>query len=382
MRETVIAGTGITKFGHYPDLPTSATVGEATLKALKDAGLTWNDIQAAYCGDEDQGHASGHKAFYELGQKGFPIVKTESACASGMVAFRLAFQAVSSGIYDTVIAVGFEKMPPGAIPSTAFRDYQIKMGFNFQPANYCLEMNEYMKEHELTSTDVSNVVVRARKYSQYNPYARYQNLVTLEQVENSKIVCGQVKLYQCSATSDGAVAFVITTRDKAKDKKRAVTIKAMSMTSGFYGISAYQCGLIQSMIHPPKQSYHELAAKQAYEYAGVGPEDIDVMQAYDSMAVAMIWDLEAMGFARSGEAAGLLRDGYFEIDGKLPVNLDGGIMGRGHAIGASGMAQIYNIALQLRGEAGKTQAPKHRIGMAHCSGAGPSSVVGIFAGNN
>lgn len=378
MRETVIAGAGITRFGYFPDKPTSATVGEATLMALKDAGIQWGDIQAAFCGDEDQGHASGHKGFFELGLRGFPIIKTESACASGMVAFRLAYQAVATGLYDTVIAVGFEKMPRGAIPSTAFRDWQLKMGFNVQPANYLLEMNDYRRKYELDMRDVSMVTVRARKYGALNPYARYQKPVTLEEVENSKLICDPFRLFHCSATSDGAVAFIITTKEKAKDPNRTVNIEASTMTSGIYGGEAYQCGAMESLKHPPKESYHRIAVKQAYETAGIGPEDVDVIQAYDSMAVALIWDLEEMMFCKRGEAAGLLRDGYFEIDGKKPVNLDGGIMSRGHAIGASGMAQIFDIAQQLRGEAGPRQAPKHRVGLAHCNGAGPSSVVCIL----
>ncbi len=379
MRDVVISGAGITKFGSYPQLPTSATVGNAVLNALKDAGLSWSDIQAAYCGDEDQGHASGHKALFELGQKGFPIVKTESACASGMVAFRLAYQAVAGGFYDTVLAIGFEKMPRGAIPSTAFRDWQLTMGFNFQPANYALETRKYMEDTGTTIDDVTNVSVRSRKYGSKNPNAKFQKLITPEDVANSAMICDPFHLFHCSATCDGAVAFIITAKNKAKNPERCVDILATEMTSAFYGGPEYQCGFMGSVKHPPKENYHMVAAKAAYEKAGCGPEDIDVIQAYDSMAIAMIWDLEDMLFCKHGEAAGLLRDGYFEIDGKKPVNVDGGIMARGHAIGASGMAQIHDMVLQLRGEAGAMQVPnKHRRGLAHCNGAGPTSVVCIF----
>lgn len=378
MRNVVISGIGCTKIGHFPDLPTSATVTEALTKALKDAGVQWKDIQCAYCGNEDGGNASGHLSLSEMGLTGIPFINIENACSSGTSAFRLAYDAVAYGQYDTVLALGFEKMPAGAIPSTAFPEWQLKMGFNFQPANYALECREYMHETGATIDDVSAVTIKNRKNGALNPYARYQKPVTLEDINKSKPIADPFRLLHCSATSDGAVALIITTEDKAKDPSRAVKIKAATLVCGIYGDAFYQNGLMYSGHYRPEEGFVELSANEAYNAAGVGPEDIDVIQAYDSMAAGELWDLEKLGFCKHGEAAKLLAEGYFDIGGKKPSNTDGGIMARGHAIGATGSLQIYEIVSQLRGEAGPRQVEGARLGLTHTMGAGPNSAVTIL----
>ena len=356
MKDTVVSGIGITKFGHFEDTPFYVLTSEAVRKALADAGVDWKDIQAAYCGCEDGGNACGHRALAELGHTGIPIVNIENACSSGTSAFRLAYDAVAYGQYDTVLALGFEKCPRGAIPSTAFYDWQLKMGFNFQPANYALETREYMAETGITVDDISRISVKNRRASPF-------------------------RLLHCSATSDGAVAMIITTRNKAKDPSRAVSIKAATLVCGSYGTTLYGNGITGSVLYPPKHNYVEISAQQAYEAAGIGPEDVDVLQAYDSMAAAEIWDVEELGFCKKGESAHLMKEGYFSLGGKKPSNTDGGIMGRGHAIGATGAAQIYEIVTQLRGEAGQRQVEGARIGLTHAMGAGPNSAVVILAKN-
>lgn len=379
MRDTVVTGVGITKFGHFANTPAYVLTTEAVRKALADADLNWQDIQAAYCGCEDGGNACGHRALGELGQTGIPIVNIENACSSGASAFRLAYDAVTYGQYDTVLAIGFEKMPRGAIPSTAFYDWQLRMGFNFQPANYALETREYMHEVGITVDDISRVTVKNRRHGVLNPFARYQKAVTLEEVNESRMVASPFRLLHCSATSDGAVAIIITTKEKTKNPKRAVTVKASTLVCGAYGTSLPGCGVMGSVKFPPKENYVQVSARQAYEAAGLGPEDIDLLQAYDSMAAAEIWDVEDLGFCKKGEGARLIKEGYFSLGGKKPSNTDGGIMARGHAIGATGAAQIYEIVTQLRHEAGARQVANARVGLTHAMGAGPNSAVTILA---
>ena len=379
MTDTVVSGIGITKFGHFAETPIYVLTSAAVRMALEDAGVDWKDIQAAYCGCEDGGNACGHRALAELGHTGIPIVNIENACSSGTSAFRLAYDAVTYGQYDTVLALGFEKCPRGAIPSTAFYDWQLKMGFNFQPANYALETREYMAETGITVDDISRITVKNRQHAVYNPYARFQKPVTLEEVNESRMIASPFRLLHCSATSDGAVAMIITRKDKAKNPSRAVTIKAASLVCGSYGTELYGNGITGSVKFPPKHNYVELSAQQAYEAAGIGPEDVDVLQAYDSMAAAEIWDVEELGFCKKGESARLMKEGYFSLGGKKPSNTDGGIMGRGHAIGATGAAQIFEIVTQLRGEAGQRQVEGARIGLTHAMGAGPNSAVVILA---
>jgi acetyl-CoA acetyltransferase len=378
MREVFIAGMGITSWGSYPELECYNFGSEAILKALHDAGMQWKDVEAAFCGSVYQGTASGHQAVIEVGLTGIPIVNVENACSSGSSAFRLAYQAVSTGLHDVALAFGMEKMPRGPIPSTAFRPWQLKMGFNVQPGNYANETVNYMEEYGATIEDFSLVTVKNRKNGALNPNARFQKEVTLEEVLASRPVAKPLQLLHCCPLADGAGAFILCSRDKLKEVVKAVTVAAAVLTTGVYGEGFYPSALVDSVKYQPEEGLAELSARQAYEAAGVGPEDIDVVQAYDTVAPAELWDIEKLGFCRRGEAPRLLREGVFDITGKIPVNTDGGLMSRGHPLGATGCGQIYEIALQLREEAGSRQVKSPKAGLAHSMGAGPNSAVIIL----
>lgn len=377
-RAVYIAGIGIIKWGYFPERESYELAAESIINVLEDAAMEWKEIQAAYCGSVYQGTGSGHQAVKEIGLTGIPVVNIENACSSGSSAFRLAYQAVATGLYDTVLALGFEKMPKGALPSTAFRPWQLKMGFNVQPANYALETREYMEKYGATEEDLALVSVKNRKNGALNPNARFQQPVTVEEILASRVIADPLRLLNCGPLADGAACMILTTEKKLKDRSKAVLVASSVLTSGVYGEAVYQCGMAQSVKFPPEEGIIELSARQAYEIAGVGPEDIDVVQAYDSMAPGELWDLEKLGFCQPGEAPKLLRQGYFDLGGELPVNTDGGLMARGHPLGATGCAQIYEIALQLRGQAGPRQVPGAKIGLAHAMGAGPNSSVTIL----
>jgi acetyl-CoA acetyltransferase len=378
MREVVVAGIGITRWGSYPDLESYNFGSEAILKALDDAGVHWNEVEAAYCGSVYQGTASGHQAIIEVGLTGIPIVNVENACSSGSSAFRLAYQAVATGLCDVALALGMEKMPRGPIPSTAFRPWQLKMGFNVQPGNYANETVNYMQEYGATVEDFSLVTIKNRKNGALNPNARFQKEVTLEEVLGSRNVAKPLQLLHCCPLADGAGAFILCSRDKLKQKSRAVTVAAAVLTTGVYGEGFYPSALVDSVKFCPDEGLAELSARQAYEAAGCGPEDIDVVQAYDTVSPAELWDIEKLGFCPRGEAPRLLREGVFDITGRIPVNTDGGLMSRGHPLGATGCGQLYEIALQLRGEAGPRQVKGAKAGLAHTMGAGPNSAVIIL----
>lgn len=378
MREVVIAGIGITKWGFYENAEWYDFGSEAILAALKDAEMEWKDIQAAFCGSVYQGTGSGHQTIKEVGLTGIPIVNVENACSSCTSAFRLAYQTVAAEIYDVVLAVGMEKMPRGPIPSTAFRPWELKLGFNVQPANYALVTRQYMKETGATIEDFSLVTVKNRKNGALNPNARFQKPVTLEEVMNSRMVATPLRLLHCCPLADGAAAFILCNRDKLKSKHRVVTVAASVLTSGVYGEEYPPADIVKSLKYLPSEGMTELSAKQAYEIAGCGPEDIDVVQAYDSMAPGELWDLEELGFCKPGEAPRLLREGVFDLNGRLPVNTDGGLMSRGHPLGATGGGQIYEIVLQLREQAGPRQVKGAKVGLAHAMGAGPNSAVTIL----
>ena len=379
MRDVYISGIGTVKFGSFPDIPNYVAPTKATLNALKDAEIGWKEVQAAYCGSVYQGTGSGHQALRELGLSGIPIINIENACSSGTSAFRLAFQAIATGLVDIAIAVGFEKLPKGAIPSTAFRPWQLKQGFNVQPANYALETMEYMHKYGATIDMVSAVTIKNRHHATMNPNARFQKDVTLEEINASRMIASPLRLYHCAPTADGATSVVLMAKEKVKNPSRAVRIRAATLVSGKYGDAFYQNGMMESVKYPSEISFTKQSVLDAYNTAGVGPEDIDIIQAYDSMAPSELWDLETLGFAPTGEAGHMVQEGYFSLGGKKPSNTDGGLMGRGHPLGASGTTQIYEIVTQLRGEAGARQVDGVRLGITHTCGAGPNSAVTILS---
>ena len=375
MREVVIAGIGLTKWQRYEDQEIYDFGSQAMLNALDDAGLEWKDMQSAFCASVYQGTGSGHQVIKEIGLTGIPIVNVENACSSGASAFRLAYQSVAAEICDMAMVVGFEKMPRGPIASTAFRPYELKMGFNLQPANYANETLAYMEETGATIEDFSRITVKNRRNGSLNPNALFQSPVALEEVLHSRVIAHPLRLLHCCPLSDGAAAIILCSRDKLKSKAKVISVAASILASGVYG----EENAIKSLQFPAKEGVAELSARQAYEMAGFGPEDIGVVQAYDTMTPSELWGMEKLGFCRKGEASGLLREGAFDIDGKIPVNTDGGLMSRGHPLGATALAQLCEIVLQLRGEAGKRQVPgSPRTGLAHAMGAGPNSAVTIL----
>ena len=378
MREVAIAGVGLTKWGYFENVEYYDHGSQAILLALRDSGLEWKDIQAAFCASVYQGTAAGHQVVKEVGLTGIPVVNVEAACSSFGSAFRLAYQSIASEIYDVVIAVGFEKMPRGAIPSTAFRPWELRLGFNVQPANYGNMTVEYMKDTGITMEDFSLVTVKNRKNGALNPNARFQQPVTLSDVVSSRLIASPLRLLHCCPLADGGAAIILCSVNKLKTTQGKITVAASSLTSGIYGEEYLPADLVGSARFKPSVGLVELSARQAFEASGYGPEDIDLVQAYDTVAPGELWDIEELGFCSKGEAAGLLRDGVFDLNGTIPVNTDGGLISRGHPLGATTGAQLAEIVFQLRGQAGQRQIKNANVGLAHSMGAGPNSSVTIL----
>ncbi|MBW1923788.1 MAG: thiolase family protein [Deltaproteobacteria bacterium] len=378
-RAVVVAGVGLTRFDSYdgqkgrPKKEYYDLGSEAILKALDEAGMTWKEIQAAFCGSVYCGTASGHQTISNIGMTGIPIVNVENACSSGSSAFRLAYQMVAAEIYDVVLAAGFESMPRGFIRSTAWPEWQRFMGFNVQPAAYAMAAVRYMEETGATVEDFARVSVKNRRHGALNPNARFQKPVTLDEVFSSRMIAQPLRLLHACPLADGGAAVILCSKDKLKSKSKMVTVAASVLTSGTYG-HVYGGGSVK--IKTPDTI--TISAEQAWEMSGYGPEDMDVVQAYDTMAPGELWDLEKMGLCKKGEAPRLLREGFFDLGGKLPVNTDGGLLSRGHPLGATSLAQIIEIYRQIRGEAGPRQVPGAKIGLAHAMGAGPNSAVVIL----
>ncbi len=378
MREAFISGAAVTRWDYYENASCHQFGSQAVLQALRDAELRWQDVQAVFCGSVYQGTGSGHQAIREVGLTGIPIVNVENACSSAASAFMLAYQMVAAGVYDVALALGMEKMPRGPIPSTAFRDWELSLGFNLQPGNYALLTRKYMEKTGATERDFALVSVKNRANGVLNPNARFRKPVNVEEVMNSRIIAEPLRLLHCCPLADGAAAFIICNREKVKNASRAVRIASAVLTSACYGDEYPPGDLIGSVRFPSTENLVQLSARKAYEAAGVGPGEIDTIQVYDTVSPGELWDIEELGFCREGEAPGLLRDGAFNLSGKLPVNTDGGLLSRGHPLGASAGGQIFELAVQLRGEAGPRQVPNARVGLAHSMGAGPNSAVTIL----
>lgn len=369
VREVIVLGVGMHPFGRFPELTAFDLGRVAALNALKDVGVNWKDVQAAYCGSVYQGTASGHKVIAQIGHTGIPVVNVENACSSGSSAFRLAWQAIGHGIYDVAIAIGFEKLGRGMIRSTAFDDAQRTMGHAVLMGIYALRARKHMLEHGTTAAQLAKVSVKNHKNGCLNPYAHYQEECSLEEVLNSRMVCDPVTLLMCAPTSDGAAAAVLCAKSVAS---RYGPKKQVSVAASVLNIEPYS-----SLLHPTPDIM-EITAKEAYEMAGIGPEDLSVVEGYDASAVGEFLSYEALGLCPKGMAGPFSESGATEIGGKIPVSPSGGLLARGHPLGATGLAQIAELVWQLRGEAGKRQVAGAKVGMSHTMGSGGNCLMTIL----
>jgi len=373
MREVVVAGVGICRFGRYPDRDYQDLGREAVMNALKDADFQWKGIQAVFCANAYSGMGVGHNIAAQIGKTGIPIVNVENACSGGASAFRLCYQSIATGLYDVCLAVGVEKIPGGLLDDTSWPEYERDMGFNVQPANYALDIQRHMQEYGSTVKQFAMVTVKNRKNGVLNPYAGFRKEVTLEEVLDSRMIATPLRLLMCCANGDGAAAAILCSAKMLKSKARNVTVAASVLTSETYG-NMKGAGSIN--IHNPDRT--ELAARQAYEASGYGPEDMDLVEVYDTMSSAELTSGEKLGLCKKGEYGHLLEQGTFDLGGKLPINTSGGLMSRRHPLSASGLAQIAEILWQLRGEAGPRQVAGARLGMAHCLGTPGNCAITIL----
>jgi acetyl-CoA acetyltransferase len=287
---------------------------------------------------------------------------------------RQAYLDVANGLYDVGLAFGAEKIPPGLIADTMAPVWMLRMGFNL-PGAYALGTRAYMETSGATEEDIARVAVMERKNAIMNPNAFwYQGpQITVEEVLNSREIATPIRFLMACANADGASAAIVCSKDKLKSKQKMVSIVTSAHASGTYGTD--NIGINIKKLNPnPTQ----IACKQIWEKSGYGPEDMDVIQLYEAMAPGFLWDAEDCGFCKPGEAAKLVREGHFEIGGKMPANTDGGLMGRGHPTGATGIAQIAELFFQLRGEAGPRQVPGAKIAFNHCHGGGPNALCHVL----
>jgi benzoylsuccinyl-CoA thiolase BbsB subunit len=365
MRDVAIIGAGLVPFGKYPEKTLADIAWPAVKQAIEDSGLKKKEIEAAYCGTALGGMMAGQRILKKLGLTGLPIINIENACSSSSTAFREAWISVAAGVYDAALVIGVEKLTKfggGTLPLEK-EDWEVAHGL-VMPALYAMRARRYMHEFGLTEDQLAMVSVKARKHGGLNPDAQFRDPVTIDQVKQARPVADPMTLFHCCPSCDGAAAVVICSAEVARQHTASpVRVLGSEINSG-----KYMTGF-RDMTSP---EITVRGAKQLYEESGIGPEDVDLAEVHDAFAIAELLYYEALGFCARGEAARLLEDGETSLGGRIPVNPSGGLLAKGHPIGATGVAQIVEIVRQLRGQCGDRQVEGAKVGLTHCTGGGIS----------
>jgi acetyl-CoA acyltransferase len=385
MQKVRVVGAGMTRFGKFLDRGLRDLAEEGVNNAIEDVDVEIKDIQAAYVANSVAGLIAGQEAIRgqvvlrHTGLLGIPIVNVENACASASTAFHLGWMSVASGMYDCVLALGVEKLSDpdkakslrafnSAVDVSELAEIEKRLGRNREGAgDRSLFMDLYismLSSGEPTAQSVGSVTreqmamvsVKNHYHGSLNPYAQYREEVTLEQVLQSRSVVGPLTVLMCSPLGDGAAAVLIVSEEFARNKGLdGPRVDASVLVSGG--------GDNRSM----KPSI-ERAAIKAYEMAGIGPEDVDLAEVHDAVAPAEISIYEDLGFCAPGDGSKLIEDHITWLGGKLPVNTSGGLLSRGHPIGATGLGQIVEIVWQLQGKGGKRQVENCKVGITQNGG--------------
>ncbi|MEW6663644.1 MAG: thiolase family protein [Thermodesulfobacteriota bacterium] len=379
MGSAKIIGVGMTKFGRFAERSPEDLAFEAMEKALADANVAFKDIQAMFLSNSGTIYPGiGPKAALMFGRTTIPIVNVEAACSGGGACLRMANMVIGQGEYDLVLAVGVEKQPRGFLAPviSGYEDWQALAGLTQNPMYWAMKARKHMEDYGTTIEQIGMVSVKNHKNGVLNPNAMYQQAMTLEQVLSSRVVCDPLTLYMFCAPNDGSAAVLLCNDKVAKRySSRVVTLAACAHRISPYpelDVGNY-CGF-----DTKNEPVTTVAAREAYEKAGVGPEDVSFAELQDTDASGEILFTEELLLCRPGEGGKLVSDAVTELDGRLPISTDGGIISKGEPVGASALGQIHEAVVQLRGEAGKRQVKKAKVGLCHVKGALGHSCVTIL----
>jgi acetyl-CoA acetyltransferase len=362
-----IVGVGLHPFGRFPDKSVEELGREAALQALRDAGLSYKDVEAGFLGRvTPAGIGVGQRVFGELGLTGIPVTNVELACASSSRAVMHAADLIRSGAVEVAMVIGVEKMGRGMLQPAGDRSYQALLGLTILPGAYAMMARRHMHLHGTKPEHFAQVSVKSHKNAVHNPYAQYRTAVTLEEVMNSRMIAEPISLYQCCPTSDGASAVVLASERRA----RSLATKPVLLTAWAGGTPIFD---------PKEPGLSEgptsLLGRKVYEAAGIGPENVNVCQVHDAFSPGEIFTIEELGFVKPGEGGPFVWEGGTEITGRIPVNTDGGLLSRGHPMGATGGAMITEIVRQLRGQSGPRQVANAEVGLVQNAGIGGVNVL-------
>lgn len=387
-RKVCIIGVGMVPFKKPGDCPEYNVMGrEAAQNALKDAGVDFTEIQEAVVGYVYGDSTCGQRVVYELGMTGIPVINVNNNCSTGSTALFTARQLVEGGIVECALALGFEKMERGALASK-FTDrlnpmekhvevMAKKQGFDASP--FAAQMfggagREHREKYGTTAEQFAKISVKNRKHSVNNPYSLFRQAMSLEEILNSPMVFEPLTRFQCCPPTCGAAAAIVCSEEFAKKKgiSNPVYIAAQALTTDLP--TSFQ----DSMIKMVGYDMSKLAADRVYEEAGIGPDDVDVIELHDCFSANEMITYEALGLCKEGEAGKLIDEGAVTYGGKWVVNPSGGLLSKGHPLGATGLAQCSELVWQLRGQAEKRQVEGARVALQHNIGLGGAAVVTMY----
>jgi acetyl-CoA C-acetyltransferase len=383
MRKVAIIGAGMTPFGEHWEQGFRNLVVEAGVKAITDAGISGEKIDAGFIGTMASGRLIGQEHIGALiadymGLNPVPITRVEGACASGSLALRQGVMAVASGMHDIVVVGGVEKMTDLGVNTVSDilggagdQEWELFLGATF-PAIYALMARRHMYEFGTTEEMLASVAVKNHRHGAKNRYAQFQNEITLDTVLKSKMVADPLKVFDCSPITDGAAGVVLAPLDLAHSfAKKPIEIVASAQASDAIALHSRETlsGLKATRV----------AGKKALDMAGLSPKDIQFAEVHDCFTIAEIMAVEDLGFFKKGEGGQAALEGRTALGSEIPVNTSGGLKACGHPVGATGIKQAVECVWQLRGEADGRQVKDAHVGLSHnVGGSGATAVVHIY----
>lgn len=372
LRPVYVVGIGL----HRYQRPTETSFVElgltAVRAALADSGVPWTSVESAYTGSTRLGMAVSRPLLRHLGVTGIPVTQVENASASGSSAFRLAVRDIAAGFADVAIAIGVDKAATGIRAETMTGITPLDEGLTTPPVHFALLAEEYLRSRGAGAEDLARVAVKNHGNAADNPFAHRQQRRTLEEILADRPIAGVLTRLECCPIGEGgAAAIVVSEQGMAElgiDPARAVRVLASAQQSEqLYGTRSYDAELTRA------------TSQQALAEAGITATDLDVVELHDAFAIEELQYVETMGICAEGAAPSCLRDGEFNIGGRVAISPSGGLLAMGHPIGPTGVGQIVEITAQLRGEAGVRQQPNARLGLAHLVGLGAVCAVHVLA---
>lgn len=361
---TAVLGIGITRFGPALDRTIVSLGVEAGLAALRDADLPPERVGIAFFANALAGRLFGDTTIGQnvcaaLGIDRIPVVNVENACTSGSTALYLARLAIEAGEADVALAIGAEKMcvPSLGLIDSGSTELDTQLGL-VTPASFALRAARHMHEFGTTAEQLAAVAVKNRAHAALNPNAMFRTPLTLAEVLAAPMIADPLTRTQCCPVADGAAAVVLVGDRVAAGRPRAIRLRSIVLGSGDY----------DGPVDLARWATDARTAALAYERAGVGPADVDLVECHDAFTISELLHCEGLGLCGAGEAGALVASGATALGGRVPVNVSGGLLSRGHPVAATGLAQIHELVTQLRGEAGARQVADRRVGLAQCMG--------------